>query len=107
MAIVHRLGKREGNTGAHANQRGLLDAELCRDLIGGAEADAADVASQAVWVFRNEPNSIGAIGLVDAHSSRCTDTITVQEQHDLANHLLLGPARDDPLRTLGADTGDL
>ena len=31
----------------------------------------------------------------------------MQEQHDLANHLLISPARDDPLRALGADTGDL
>jgi hypothetical protein len=31
----------------------------------------------------------------------------VQEQHDLANHLLLGPAGDDPLRAFRADPGDL
>jgi hypothetical protein len=29
----------------------------------------------------------------------------VQKQHDLANHLLLGPAGDYPLRPLWADTG--
>src|SRR5215472_11719074 len=105
MTIVHRLGKREGNTGAHANQRGLLDAELRRDLISSPETDSADVASQAVWVFRNEPNSIGAVGLVDAHCARRADAIAVQEQHDLPDDLLLSPAGDDPLRTLGADAG--
>jgi hypothetical protein len=31
----------------------------------------------------------------------------VQEQHDLADDLLLGPAGDDPLRALGANPGDL
>ncbi len=31
----------------------------------------------------------------------------MQEQHDLANHLLLGPAGDDLLRTLRADAGHL
>jgi len=107
MAIVHRLGECKGNTRADAYKRGLLDAELCRDLVGGAEADAADVASQAVGVFRDEPNSIGTIGLVNAHRPRCADAIAVQEQHDLSDDLLLGPASDDPLRTLGADAGDL
>ena len=33
--------------------------------------------------------------------------MAVQEQHDLADHLLLGPARADPQRTLGPDAGDL
>jgi hypothetical protein len=31
----------------------------------------------------------------------------VQKQHDLPNHLLLGPARDDPFRALRADAGHL
>jgi hypothetical protein len=31
----------------------------------------------------------------------------VQKQHDLANHLLLGPAGDDPLRALRTDAGHL
>jgi hypothetical protein len=31
----------------------------------------------------------------------------LQKQHDLANHPLLGPARDNPLRTLGANAGHL
>src|SRR4051794_16555851 len=32
--------------------------------------------------------------------------MAVQEQHDLADYLLLGPARADPQRTLGPDAGD-
>ena len=107
MPIVHRLGERIGDAGTYADQRGLLDAELGRDLIGGAEADAADVASQAIRVLRDEPNGIGAIGLVDAHRARRADAVAVQEQHDLADDLLLGPAGDDPLRALRADAGHL
>src|SRR5262245_34301125 len=30
-----------------------------------------------------------------------------RNSHDLANHLLISSARNDPLRALGADTGDL
>ena len=33
--------------------------------------------------------------------------MAVQEQHDLADHLLLRPATDDPLGPLGPDPGHL
>ena len=46
VALVHRLGQRVGDAGAHPNHRRLVDAEPHRDRIGGLEADAADVARQ-------------------------------------------------------------
>src|SRR4029077_8431299 len=51
--------------------------------------DAADVASQPIGVLRDQPNGIGAVSLVDAHRARRADTVAVQEQHDLPNHLLI------------------
>jgi hypothetical protein len=68
MPFVHLLGERVGDAGAHADQRGLLDAELGRDLIGGAEADPADVAGQPVRVLRDELDGVGAVGLVGAYA---------------------------------------
>jgi len=56
MPVVHRLGERVGDAGAHSDQCRLLDAELGRDLVGRTEADAADVAGQAIGVLRNELN---------------------------------------------------
>ena len=44
MPFIHRLRERIGDPGADADQRCLLDAELGRDLVGGAKADAPDVA---------------------------------------------------------------
>jgi hypothetical protein len=107
MSVVHRLGERVGDPGPYADQRCFLDAELARDLIGGAEADTADVASQSIRVVRNQPDGISAIGLVDPHRARGADTVAVQEQHDLADHLLLGPAGDNPRRAHGTDPGHL
>ena len=107
MPVVHRLGERVGDPGTDADQRGLLDAELGCDLIGGAKPDAADVASQPVRVLRDQPNGIDAIGLVDAHRARGADAVAVQEQHDLPDHLLLGPARDHSLSALRTDPGHL
>src|SRR6516225_2796833 len=103
MPFVHRLSERVGDTGTYADQRGRLDAELGPDLIGGAETDAADVAGQAIGVLRDELDGIAAVGFVDAHGARGADAVAVQEQHDLAYDLLLGPAADDALRPLGAD----
>src|SRR5215469_5003113 len=62
---------------------------------------------QAVWVFRDQPDGIGAVSLVDAHRARRANRVAVQEQHYLADHLLFGPAGDDPLRALGANAGHL
>src|SRR4029077_769613 len=102
MPFVHCLGEPVGDAGPHADQRGLLDAELGRDLIRGAEANAADVAGQPIRVLRDELNRLGAVGFVDAHRARGADAVAVQEQHNLADHLLLGPAADDALRPLRA-----
>src|SRR6202048_3438939 len=71
------------------------------------KADAADVASQPIGVLRDQPNGIGAVSFVDVYRARRADTVAVQEQHDLPNHLLLGPAGDDPFRALRADAGHL
>src|SRR5712671_6956047 len=107
MPFVHRLRDRVRDPGTNADQRCLLDAELGCNLISRAEADAADVASQPIGVLRDELNGVGAVGLVNPHRPRRDDAIAVQEQHDLSNHLLLGPARDDTRRTFWADPGHL
>src|SRR5467141_3852822 len=107
MPFVYCLGESVGNAGAHTDQRGLLDAELSRDLIGGAEADATDVAGQPVRVLRDELDGLGTVGLVDAYRARGADAVAVQEQHDLADDLLLGPTANDALRPLRTDPGYL
>jgi hypothetical protein len=60
MPFVHRLRKGVGNPRTYADESRLLDAKLGGDLAGGAEADAADVTRQAIWVFCDELN--GTIG---------------------------------------------
>src|SRR3984893_13067346 len=103
MPFVHCLGESVGNAGAHTDQRGLLDAELSRDLIGGAEADAADVASQALGVLRNELDGLGAVGFVDAHRARASNAVAGQDKHGLADDLVTGPTANDALRPLQAN----
>ena len=107
VALSRSLGQAERQPGAHPDHRLLLDAQLGRDLVGGAEADAADVAREAVGVLGDERDRVLAVDLVDAHRPRRADAVGVQEQHDLAYGLLVGPARDDARGPLGADAGDL
>jgi hypothetical protein len=69
--------------------------------------DAADVACQPVWVLAHDLHSIRAVGLEDTNRSGGTDPVAVQEDHDLANNLLLGPGIGDALGAHGADAGHL
>ncbi len=54
MPVIHRLGQRMGDAGAHPDRCGLVDAEPHRDPVGADKADAADVAGEAVRVFRDQ-----------------------------------------------------
>ena len=75
MSLLHRLGQRVADPGADPHHGGLLDPELRRDLVGGAEADAADVARQPVGVVADHLHRVAAVGLVDAHRPRGADPI--------------------------------
>ena len=103
MPLASRLRQREGDAGAHPDGGRGLDAELLRHQVGGAEADAADVAGEAVGVLGDDLHGVGAVGLVDAHRSGGAHAVGVQEQHDLADHLLIRPAGDDAGGPLGSD----
>jgi hypothetical protein len=95
MALVHRLGQRIGDVGAHADQGGLVDAELHRDGVGGLKPDATDITRQAIGILRHDLHGIAAVGLVNANRARRADTMAVQEDHDLADRLLLDPGGRD------------
>ena len=107
MPFVHRLRKGVRDTGLEPDRSGLRDAEPHRNRVGGLEADAPDVAGEPVRVRRHHLDGVGPVGLEDPHRQRRPDAVAVQEDHDLADHLLLGPCRRDPLGPHGPDAGDL
>ena len=107
VAIVHGLGQREADAGARPDHRGLLDPQPGCDGVGRLEADPADVAGEAIGVLREDLDGVRAIGLEDPHGARGADAVRVQEDHDLADDLLIGPPGDDPLGPLRADAGDV
>src|SRR6185436_15193987 len=75
--------------------------------VGSLEPDATDVPCQSIWVLRHDLHGLGAIGLEDPHRPRCADAVTVQEDHNLANDLLLRPGGSDAAGSDSADASDL
>src|SRR5262249_35701520 len=57
--------------------------------------DATDVAGQAIGILRHDLHGIAAVGLIDPHGPGGADAMAVQENHDLADCLLLGPGDRD------------
>src|SRR5258708_21940315 len=108
MAFIHRLGQSIGDAGPNPDHCGLLDAESHGDGVRRLEADAADIARQPIRVLRHHLDSIGAIGLEDAHRPRRADAMAVKEDHDFAYDLLLfGPGDSDTAGPHWTDAIDL
>ena len=107
MPLIHGFAQRIGNTSADPHHGGHFDAELHRNGVGGLEADPADIARQAIRVLGHDLDGVGTIGLENPHGPRRTNTMAVQEDHDLPHDLLLGPGADDALGPHGADAGHL
>ena len=91
MPLVHGLGQRIGNSGADTDHCRLFDAELHGDRVCGLEANAADIACQAIRVLGHDLDGISAIGLENSYRACRADPIAMQEHHDFPHRLLLGP----------------
>jgi hypothetical protein len=93
----------EADAGTRSDHRGLLDPQPGGDDVGRLEADPAHVAGEAVGVLREYLDGVRAVGLEDPHGARGADAVFVEEDHDLADDLLIGPPGDDSLGTLRAN----
>ena len=107
MALVGRFLQGEGNAGAHPLRRLPRHAELHGDGVGGAKPDAADVAREPVRILGHDLDGVMAIGFEDADRPRRADAVGVQEEHDVADGLLLGPAGGDLSSAELADARDI
>src|SRR5258708_31995885 len=76
---------------------------LMADGIGGLEADAPDVTRESIRVLGHDLDGLGAVGLEYPHCPRCTDAVSMQEEHDLPYGLLLGPGGSNSAGAHGAD----
>jgi hypothetical protein len=92
------------HTGLSANHGVGRDTQALGQGISDLEANAVDIQSQAIGVFRDLDDGLFAIGLVDAHCPGGSQPMGLKEHHDLADNLLFGPGASDFLLALGADT---
>jgi hypothetical protein len=88
-------------------QVGLLaNAQALGDHVGRLEADALDVAGQAVRILPDSLNGRAAVGLEDAEGPAGAHPVPVQEDHDLPDGLLLLPGGGDHFLAVLADAID-
>jgi hypothetical protein len=100
MSLVHRLGQRVGDTSADPHHGGLLDAKLHGDGVGGLEADAADVARQAIRVLGNDLDGAGPISLENPYRSTpwlCRNTMISRTAFCSAQAAMMPAARTGPM----------
>ncbi len=103
VTVARCFRKPEGQPGAQPDDRLLLDPGLCRNLIGRPESDAANIPGKPIGVLGDEGDRLLAIGLENLHGAGRADAMGAEEQRDLANGLLVGPAGYDAGRSLCAD----
>ena len=108
-AVAISAGLQQGviDASSQANRGGGLDAQPGGGGIGGAEADAADVPGQAVVVFGHHLHGVIAVRLENPHGTGGADAMAMEEHHDFAHHLLIGPGGGNPAGADLADAGHL
>jgi hypothetical protein len=67
----------------------------------------SDVSGKPIGILGHDLHSVRAVGLEDANRPRGADPITVQEDHDLPDDLLLGPGVRYPFGSNCADARHL
>jgi len=107
MAVVCGLLQCEGDAGAQTLRGFFGQSEPHGDGVGGAEADAADVTRQAIGILGHHLDGVVAVGLEDPHGARGSHAVRMQEHHDVAHGLLLGPAGGDLRHAHLPDAGHL
>src|ERR1700694_5729414 len=94
------------DAGARAVLRVFGYPHALRDLIGGRESDSVDLLGQSVRILLHCLNGQVSVCLVDAHCSPSTDTVAMQEEHDLADMHTFLPGIGNTLSALWANSID-
>ena len=81
----------------------MVKSHLFRDRVRGPEADAPYVIRQTIGILLHDLNAFIAIGLKDFCRVAGADIMPLQEDHDIADLLLLLPALFDPFYTDAAN----
>lgn len=83
------------------------DAEIARNAVGGAEADAGHLARQAVGLLADDALRVVAVALLDLRRQVGGDAVALEKDQRLARRMRRLPALDDALRAHPSDARDL
>ena len=84
-----------------------VDSQLRRQFIGRLEADSPNVVGQLIRVRFDLGDGFVSVGAVDPDGSPRRNAMLGQEEHELADFLLLLPALADSLEPLRPDPFDV
>src|ERR1700687_1404682 len=107
MTVRNSLHQRVGDAGASTEHGLLRNTETLSKLVVSLDPDTADVACKTIRIFLHERDRVGTVGLKNANRPRRTDAMALQEDHDLADRLLVRPTSRDPLQPDLTDPLDL
>lgn len=104
MTVVAELTQDVANACLDTRRIVFLHTQRTGYLVGGQEADAVDVARQAVRFFLQNVERAIAVGLVNSHRERRAYPVALQKHHHLFDLLLLSPTALDDCNSLGPHT---
>ena len=107
VAFAFEFFERVQDAGVDALRAGGGESEVARDLVRGLEADAFDLAADAVGFVGQDLLRVLAVGFDDADAQGVGHAVGLQEDHDLPQGLLVIPGGLDRLRPSRADAVDL
>ena len=81
--------------GTRTNGGVLGNPHVLSNLVCGFEANAMDILGERVRIATNTLDRIGSVGLVNPHCATGAHPVRMQEQHDFADDLLVGPCIGD------------
>ena len=91
MALALEFLERVQQAGVDALRPRRRQAEVARDLVGRLEAHALDLAADAVGLGGDDLLRVLPVGLDDAQAERVGHAVGLEEDHDLAERLLVLP----------------
>ena len=106
VAFALEFFERVQDAGVDALRAGGGQAEIARDLVRSLEAHAFDLAADSVGFVGEDLLRVLPVGLDDTYAQRVGHAVGLQEDHDLAQGLLVVPRGLDRLRASGADAVD-
>jgi len=107
VSFLGQLLERVAHGGPGPLRTVAIHPQLHGQLVGGLEADAADVVGQPVGVLLDLGDGLLAVGAIDADRAGRAEPVIGEEEHDAADLALLLPALADHLQALAPDAADV